>query len=345
MSSLKPIGNSVIGRIGAAVYGAVISFRNLCYDIVPPKKLPFPVISVGGISAGGTGKTPLTAFIVEYLIKEGYTPILFSRGYGRTEKENVILQADGSILSWEDVGDEPAMLRNRYPELWLAIGGNRMNSVKLLSDRLPSKAVAVMDDGFQHRKMHRDLDIVTLPQNVLTENVIPAGLLREPLSSLKRSDCIVWMGDISTQDRKELAELSNNKPVFQAETITGECVNGGTNERKMNLTRPTTLISGIARPERFHQSAQKRCKNIVDTIILPDHHIYSDADFERYFTHIDSAILTTEKDWIRLRGEKTVILSNLWYLTIEIQFTKDVQENLYQLIHNSLECYDEKSYS
>lgn len=338
MSSLKPFGDTLIGKIGEFIYRAVTTVRNFRYDTAKAVSLPFPVISIGGISAGGTGKTPLTGIVVEYLISKGYTPILFSRGYGRQSRECRIISADGSSPKWNEVGDEPAMLRARYPQLWLAINGDRMEAVKQITPRLPKRAVAVMDDGFQHRRMPRDLDIVTLPTNILSEHLIPRGLLREPLTSLKRADAVTLMGEFPSERYRELRSITGDILMGELVTEPDSFVNPVTGKEVSTLDTPVTLFSGIARPERFKRSVEECDVRVENVHTFPDHHIYSDLDFDMLKSGSERLLCTTEKDWIRSAGNKSVNCENLWYLRIRQRFTDEhFRKRFFDLIDNCLE--------
>lgn len=338
MSSLKPIGTTIIGKLLSFVYGAVVKYRNRQFDKYPPKPLPFPVISVGGISAGGTGKTPLTASIIEHLISIGKTPILFSRGYGRISKKTVIVSAEELDLSWEIVGDEPAMLRKRYPQLWLAIDGNRTRAAEILIQNLPHNAVGIMDDGFQHRKMHRDLNIVTLPGTVGHDALIPAGLLREPLSSLERADIIVFTNEPDTFTLSVLDKLGHSSNFGVSSTIASHLTNTATNDTTNSIRSEVTLLSGIARPERFFESINPLVTGIKNHQIFADHHIYSAQDLRIIENAPAHLFCTTEKDAIRIVTKISAKTNNLWYLSIKQRFNdSQFHDRFYDLINRCLE--------
>lgn len=342
MSTMQPLGNSPLGKVGSSIYKTLISIRNLKYDLLPPPKASFPIISVGGISAGGTGKTPLTATIIEHVIEKGFTPILFSRGYGRESKATVIVKEDATI-PWNMVGDEPAMLKNRYPKLWLAIDGKRRRALKRIEQNLPENPIGIMDDGFQHRKMHRDLDIVTLPVGVENDQIIPAGYLREPLSSLKRADCICVMGD---SDLPSSLQHVLNPKALSGSILTerGTCFHPQDNKTSGTINDSCTVFSGIARPERFYNSADEVCENVINYHTFPDHHIYCDSDLEMLKADPAQQLLTTEKDWIRIIGKNSAISDKLWYLTITQRFAKlDFRERFFDLIDICMERSNDRS--
>ena len=139
----------------SALYGAIVGFRNAIYDVLPglARRARLPVISIGGIRAGGTGKTPVAALIGGYLAARGRTVAFLSRGYGRNGRDSLIVKP-GETSSWTLTGDEPRLLHDRLPRSWLGIGADRGRVAALLSFELPADSVFVLDDGFQHRSLN-----------------------------------------------------------------------------------------------------------------------------------------------------------------------------------------------
>ena len=324
MSYLEPLGTGFLGTALSYLYRIALLLQEIRFSLLPPTKFPFPIISVGGISAGGTGKTPLTGSIIEYLIEQGYTPVLISRGYGRESKGTTIVVPQAPI-SWQEVGDEPAMLRARYANLWLVIGAKRKKALTALLPQLPSRAIGIMDDGFQHRAVARDCDIVTLPATLLEDALIPAGKLREPLTALTRATILVTI-DTSIQKHKILTQQLHQfleAPLFSATMNPVHWRHTLSGKEFESLPKTTTLFSGIARPERFIKSATARCQSIVNTCTFPDHHIYLEADYKRITAVKTDQWGTTEKDLQRLNAEKREILEKLYYLVINFRCDND----------------------
>ncbi|MBN1929112.1 MAG: tetraacyldisaccharide 4'-kinase, partial [Chlorobiaceae bacterium] len=213
---LRPLG---------AIYGMAMSLRNHLYDRGTFKswRSPIPVVSVGNITTGGTGKTPLVDWIVKFYEASGIATAIVSRGYGRRTK-GVQLVSDGKrmVLGSRDAGDETAMLAARNPGTIVVVAENRADGVRFLmrefAGRLPG--VIVLDDAFQHRKIARDLDIVVINASAPREleAMLPAGRLREPLDGLRRAGLII-LGKI-TDDAKAaplLARLERfGKPVLRS---------------------------------------------------------------------------------------------------------------------------------
>jgi tetraacyldisaccharide 4'-kinase len=196
------IADSPVVRFAAFVYRAAVSTRNRWYDAIASasKKADYPVISIGGIRAGGTGKTPSTILVASLIQEARYTPAKLSRGYRRVSK-GLKLIAPSEAVDWKVIGDEPAMIRNAVPECWMGISADRVIAVRSLQKVVPATTVFLLDDGFQHRKLYRNLDIVCLHENTLEENMIPLGYLREPLSALNRAHVAFLIGETEKTSR------------------------------------------------------------------------------------------------------------------------------------------------
>ena len=337
------------------VYAAAVNARNFLYDRVPAlsKSLCRPVISVGGIRAGGVGKTPVAQFIGQYIMEErGYGVAFLSRGYGRLPKKPVVVRPNESA-DWEQTGDEPSMLHANLPESWLGIGADRAALAEKLSPLLPEKSVFVLDDGFQRRQARRDLDIVCLSEGAFGDRMMPSGYLREPTSSLNRADIVLVVGAEGRIDKlrevKEIVErqFEQNANIYKNSSNTAASanvigrnpyksgqicavvlqyplcwVNGETGEVCQDAPlRNPAVVCGIARPERFVEMARSFGIEPSGIYNFRDHHNFkiNDFVFARDIYYGGGAV-TTEKDFIRLRSKKFVSLRELWYLKVGLRF-------------------------
>jgi tetraacyldisaccharide 4'-kinase len=294
-----------------------------------------PVISIGGISAGGTGKTPLVSLIAAYIEQKGYTPILLSRGYGRKTKKVRIISPDEDT-NWHSVGDEPLMLKKRHRGLWLCIGANRRKAAMKLLKRNPLRPVFIMDDGFQHIRLHRNLDIVTLPENIFSDHLIPAGRMREPLESLSRADIICIFGDKTEKTAQKLKKSFTGKTVLRLTSEATGWIDIRQAAKQKYLSETMSLFSGIARPHRFLKSAKNKCTNITEHRIFPDHHPFGRKDYILLNSLENSHVGTTEKDFIRLNIKKLDKRKKFWYLTTEVINKTDNNTSLYEKIDKIL---------
>ena len=351
------------------VYAAAVNTRNFLYDTVPAlsKSLCRPVISVGGIRAGGTGKTPVAQLIGQYIMEErGYGVAFLSRGYGRLSRKPVIVKPR-EAADWELTGDEPSMLHANLPESWLGIGADRAALAEKLSPLLPEKSVFILDDGFQRRQARRDLDVVCLSENTFRDRMMPAGYLREPASSLARADIVLVIGSEERIDKlqevkdaverqfKENANIynnsgntainaninGNNTGITAGKNVIGKnpyksgqicaillqyprCwVNGETGEVRQDAPlRGPAVVCGIARPERFVDMVRSFSMEPSGIYSFRDHHNFKINDFvfarDIYYR---GGVVTTEKDFIRLRAKKFVSLRELWYLKVGLRFS------------------------
>lgn len=277
-------------KVLSGVYGAVVGARNSLYDndFFRARKLSWPVISVGNISAGGSGKTPFVIMLGKLLEERQWWFDVLSRGYRRTTRGVLSVTADGSP---EEFGDEPLLIaRNlRCPVI---VGEDRYAAgLRAEQDHgcAQSNTVHLLDDGFQHRSLHRDFDVVLLNREDLDDRLLPIGRLREPLNSLGRADVVVV------------------DPEFPVERLP----NGNFQVWRVNrsaevpaLDAPVIAFCGLARPQRFFSELRKAGLDVREEIAFRDHHRYSVNDVERLVQIKqrikDSSLVTTEKDSINL---------------------------------------------
>lgn len=309
-----------LGRPLSPIYGLLMSIRANLYrrGIFKVTRVPVPVISVGNLTLGGTGKTPMVQYLARLLMENGFRPAVVSRGYGGASREPVNVVSDGNevFLPADFVGDEPRLLAETLPGVPVLTGVIR----KLPASRAVAMGaeVLLLDDGFQHMAVARDLDLVLFSADVLAGNsrIFPGGDLREPVSALHRSSCFVLTGvhdgNRNRCDRFQalLQERFSEKKVY----ITGCRVNGYVqrhNEEGFTQleSRPPELdrsvaICGIARPESFRATLEQCGIIPLDFLALRDHHTYKNEDLRRIGhwlqRHDARCIVTTEKDLVKL---------------------------------------------
>jgi tetraacyldisaccharide 4'-kinase len=325
---MRPTGNNTTGLILSSVYSRIINARNRSFDVKGGLHIGFPVISIGGIHAGGTGKTPMAILTGKKLRAAGKTSAFLSRGYKRKSKKPVLLEP-GKTAGWQEIGDEPCMIRSELPESWLGIGADRYSNALNIAPALEAgKSCFILDDGFQHRQIHRDLDIVCLPPNPFNDLLIPAGYLREPVSSLSRADiiCVIGSEEDSAaieQNRCKVEQLFPDKLCISAIQFPGNWINVVTGEKQSILPlKNPALICGIARPERFIDMVEKSGIKTSVKIIRNDHHAFTRQDIRKAIKSGSDGIILTQKDACRLNPIKNLVHdTNLWYLNVEIKFS------------------------
>lgn len=341
----QPLGDGMVPLILSSIFTSGVSLRNFLYDNVPAlsHEIGRPVVSVGAIHAGGTGKTPVSLLVGRHFAGKGRCVAFLSRGYGRSDSRMVISKP-GAEVSWEFVGDEPALLHHALPQSWLGISPDRRESARRLCEEVPPDTVFVLDDGFQHRQVKRAFDIVCLPPAPFADKLLPAGTLREPLAACKRADCLCVIGTRQEADEcartlERLSSIFPGKPTVILYQVPAEWRNLETGETvpQLNLTSPL-LLSGIARPERFTSMLAAMGVSARASRFFDDHHAFTKDEVERLRGSGFDGIITTEKDAFRLNTIKLVNRRDIWYLKIGLSFAdQSSQERFFADLNNSVQ--------
>ncbi len=280
----------------APLYRAAIALRELLLrsGFEPVRRLSRPVISIGGLSAGGSGKTPMTVALTKALTGRGLHVDVLSRGYGRSGKAALRVKTSGSA---EEFGDEPPLIaRESGAPVYVAAqryeAGFMAESAQIAPGIL---AVHLLDDGFQHRQLYRDVNILMLDNRDLHDHLLPAGNLREPLSALHRAHVIAVPAD-SPGVEAHLRSLKWQGPVWRI-------------KRRMEVppvAGPVVAFCGIARSNQFFAGLEQSGLHLASRIAFADHHRYDQHDLDCILAAARSinaaAIITTEKDRVRLGG-------------------------------------------
>ncbi len=336
MSKLKPLGPGIFPTILSGLYYLIIFLRNLWYDTISQtiKKTKHYTISIGSIQAGGTGKTPLTLLIGEHFIQNKYKSVFLSRGYGRKSSQNIIVKPN-EVKNWEEIGDEPAMLHKNLPDSWLGIGADRYHNATAIENDIKKRAVFILDDGFQHRKLFRNKNIACLSSTIFTDKLIPAGYLREYLSSLKRADIICLIGSykeklVLKNIKQKLSEQFKTSSIFILYQNADQWVNTktGLQSQKLPCKNPL-LICGIAHPDRFINIVKESAITPYNCVCYEDHHVYNSTEIIKLCSPTIDGIITTEKDVMRLSTIKLDNCPNIWYLKINLSFIDNLNKDLF----------------
>jgi tetraacyldisaccharide 4'-kinase len=313
--------------LGAVPYGMLLRVRAWAYatGILPSRRLDRPVISVGNITVGGTGKTPMTALIARYLMSRGKRVAVLSRGYGGTSGGESRIVSDGAaiLLSAVEAGDEPYLLATELPGLMVVIGHDRYEAGRF-AERELSPDCFLLDDGYQHLKLRRDLNILLLDCRNPFGNgwTLPAGVLREPRSAISRADIIVLTRCDS--EGQLLHEAPGGVPVLSARHRLSGIVplSGGEIQPFSALLEENVLaFAGIADPDRFFSGLAEVGIDVVGTISFPDHAVYDDrtiAGIQQLFRSTGATCLvTTAKDAVKL-GQRRKQLGRVWVAQMEL---------------------------
>jgi tetraacyldisaccharide 4'-kinase len=298
MSRPFNLRNLLLPLVPAYRFAIWLRERRLGTDLEPVQRLRYPVVSIGNLSTGGTGKTPLTIALAKALAQRGMRVNVLSRGYCRKSQTPTLVASVGTA---DEFGDEPLLIareagvpvyvaRSRY-EAGLLAEGDAITLAAL--DEKLKPIVNVLDDGFQHRQLSRDVDILLLDRQDWQDNLLPAGNLREPLQAARRASVIAIPAD-DPELEEELGAWNWEGPIWRIRrTMEVPPVNG-----------PVAAFCGIARPQQFFSGLESAGLQFAARTAFPDHHRYTNADVERLLagahTTDATAILTTQKDFVRL---------------------------------------------
>jgi tetraacyldisaccharide 4'-kinase len=291
---LAPLG-ALMG--GAAALRAALYRRG----VFSQARLRGPVISVGNLRVGGSGKTPVVAFVARLLLDTGQPVSILSRGYRGSFRGSHLLVSDGtSVLADAALaGDEPVMLARQLPGAVIAVGPHRDAVGRAVEERFGPR-VHVLDDGFQHLRLGRNLDIVCITASDLADRPLPAGWLREGRAALARADVVLLAGDCPTDD--VLRQLGPDRAFVVRRRTRGFFTSDG---QPQAAPRRVFLLSGIARPERFAGDVTAAGVEVAGHAACRDHHVFTPGEIEAAGAHAmecgAEAVVTTEKDAVRLR--------------------------------------------
>ena len=278
-------------------------FKNFLYDkkIIKPKRVNAYVISVGNMTTGGVGKTPVVSEIAKYLIAHGQNVAIVSRGYGgRLNNKNINMISDGASIYFDafQAGDEPYWLAENTPGCYVFTCKNRYMAAKQAVEKFGVNVV-ILDDGFQHRKLHRDLDIVLMDsiKGFGNENLLPAGPLREGPEALDRIDKLVVVSKSFKHDTASKVAKKKKKrlkiPTLVCKTEPDYVYNIKSGQQLLEGMEVTAMCA-IGQPQQFYDFLSKY--QVVKTVTFDDHHQYSPLDI----VDISGNIITTEKDAVKL---------------------------------------------
>ena len=303
------------------LYGLGVSIRNLMFDegVLKSKTYNLPVICVGNITVGGTGKTPHTEYLIRLLSKEHQVAVL-SRGYKRKSEGYVLAGKDTPM---EMIGDEPYQLKQKFPKIHMAVDKDRCHGIEQLmkAEVKPQTEVVILDDAYQHRYVKAGLNILLMDYHRLIhlDKLLPAGRLRESSSGSKRADIVIITKcprDIKLMDRKGIERslgLENWQKIFFTTYKYPDQIE--------DIGENPLLVTGIASPEQMVEDLQKIVPKF-EVMSFPDHHNFTEQDIDAIRTRAAGrTILTTEKDATRLHG-----LDNMKVIPIEVEFIEGKEE-------------------
>lgn len=320
------------------LYGAVVSIRNKMFDWGWLKSTSYdiPIVCVGNITVGGTGKTPVTEMLVRHL-SQRYNVAVLSRGYKRKTKGYREAALNSSVL---EVGDEPKQIKLKFPDIVVAVCEKRTVGIDTIRLNHPDINLIILDDGFQHRYVDPWVNVLLIDYNrpVHKDHMLPWGNLRDSKSQIKRANHVIVTKcplDMTALDRRLVTKIlglypyqslyftairnMNPRPIFP--DIGNKILQAGT---------PVVAMSGIGNPSAFRKCLEGKF-NLVDELIYPDHHLYRRRDLDTISNALDNApkgtvVITTEKDAVKFSNSKKVpdsLKEKLFYQPIEVMFYDD----------------------
>ena len=338
------------------IYGLITGIRNFMYDseILPSVEFRLPVLCVGNIAAGGTGKTPHTEYLAE-LLKDNFKVATLSRGYKRKTRNFRVASAISTV---SEVGDEPLQLKLKFPEILVAVDRKRVRGVNTILKKYQETEVIILDDGFQHRSITPGFSILLsdFEKLIVRDHLLPFGSLRESIVNMRRADIIIITKspeDITPIQRRLIVKEIDKAPyqnlyftsllykrpipVFDIEEV---------KNNNLNISQcqncSIVLITGIANPFPLKKYLSNSFKEIIH-LRYPDHYNFKEKDIHNISTAFNNLnaqnkyLITTEKDAVRLREFTNLadsIKSVFFYIPVGIQFLNDDKEEFDNIILN-----------
>ena len=325
------------------LYGGIAALRNYFYDQgwFKSKSYNKPVICVGNLSVGGTGKSPMIEYLLEYLVKD-YRVAVLSRGYKRRTKGFREVQVGSTS---QEVGDEPLQFKQKFPEIMVVVCANRQEGI----EKIRIKAdVILLDDAFQHRKVSASTNVLLTTFNDLYvhDMVLPAGNLRESIRGAKRADLVMVTkcpekhSYAKLQEIQYILNLRSEQKIYFSKISYDESIYGISETLPLNylLDKNFTLVTGIANPKPLVEFLKQNQFNFEHKK-FPDHHYFSNSEIKNLKEK--EIILTTEKDFVRLQPRLNKFA--IYYLPIKITILKSQEKFFKEYIINEIENFSIKS--
>lgn len=319
-------------KILSGFYYLAISFRHWLFDcgLLKSHQFKTPIICVGNITVGGTGKTPTAEMIIDHM-RDEYKIALLSRGYGRRTKGYLEVTTKSS---YRDVGDEPLQIKLKFPDVMVVVCEKRVDAIKRIEAEHPEINLIIMDDGFQHRHVNARINVVIVDSTRPFEkdHYLPAGTLRDSLDSIYRghyfivTKCSASMSHLDQRLwRKDLQKIAYQKIYFTRVANT-EPVALFDSGATLKPGSKVVMMSGIGNPKSFVRGMRRRY-DVVKSLNFPDHHIYTVPDMQQVADTLqknpEAMLLTTEKDAVKLRRSRRVpeiVRQRIFYMPMKMEF-------------------------
>jgi tetraacyldisaccharide 4'-kinase len=328
---------------GSLLYGTGAGIRIKLFEkgLLSSETIPRPVISIGNLTAGGTGKTPLTVHLAAMLMSHGFKVLVVSRGYKRLDEKAVEVVSDGVTVKLDArrAGDEPYLIARLVPQAPVMVGKNRAETARAGLKQFDPDVI-LLDDAFQHQALARDLNLLLLDAAEPFGNgyLLPRGPLREPIAALHRADAIVFTRSqgAPTETQHEMSRMIQPKPVFHCRHTPvvrrvlpamalldkNESLHGAVLPGDILKDRPVFIFSALARNDTFRAALSEMGARIVGSMEFGAHHSYAPKDIEDLVQAGQrsgcNALVTTDKDWVRL--PRIALPLELIVIGVDIEF-------------------------
>ena len=321
----------------AWIYGLVVGIRHKLFDlkILRSEEFDIPIVCVGNLTVGGTGKTPVTEYLIEYFASR-YNIAVLSRGYKRKTRGFVLSDVRSSFRA---IGDEPKQIKLKYPEIPVAVCERRVEGIRRLREAHPEVNLIILDDAFQHRYVESWVNILLMDYNnpIYHDSFLPQGTLRDSRSQLYRANFVLVTKCPDDLNPLDMRIVINSLGLFPYQSLYFTRMRQGEitplfADRAVGKVRegdPVIAMSGIANPVPLLENLRKRF-DVVAELTFDDHHTYRLSDMRRqealFAAYPDAVVLTTEKDAVKLTNRKKVpeaVQQRLYYVPIYVSFVAD----------------------
>ena len=331
----------------SAVYRMVLSGRGLLYKtgLKKTRKLPVRVISIGNLTLGGTGKTPAVIALAQEAKKRGFNPCILTRGYkGKAKGPCFAGMGEGPVLNAYEAGDEPVLMAERLTGIPIVMGRNRYQSGMFAINNVPAPLsidMFILDDGFQHIALDRDTDVLLINASNPFGNgkLFPEGILREPMSAMRRGDIIV-LSNSNLAGKEAIMSLTNEikglcpgSAVYRASHMPTAVVSltGETESPDILSGAKVSAFSGIANPDHFRPALASRGADVVKLMSFRDHFHYHQRDIDKIVENSAGLrIITTEKDLVKLR--ELELPDDISALRIDFSIEKEFYDHIFNIM-------------
>ncbi|MBI5643296.1 MAG: tetraacyldisaccharide 4'-kinase [Deltaproteobacteria bacterium] len=314
------------------LYGLAIKLRLFLFKrgFLSTKELPCKVISIGNITVGGTGKTPMAIHVAGLIRKRNNRVVILSRGYKRSTRDiSVVSDGQKILLSAQEAGDEPYLMAKRLKDVPVIVGSDRYLSGMFAVENF-NPDVIILDDGYQHIKLKRDLNILLVDAEEGFGNgyLLPRGVLREPLEGIERASIVMVKGGHLTSDERSKIQSVPVIPFSYSPSVITDIKTNASKDAGYLKGKKAIAIAGIANPGSFFETLKSLGVKLVKAFTYPDHHLYTNEDIDSIKKGFLEAelIITTEKDGVKLKGRVQTL--PLYVLSIDVEVKgKEALEN------------------